>query len=89
MNLSTRRKLIQEVKDYDLNVNRRVADAQKRKILGISEEAEPYTQLNDQDITKMQEITNIFKQLLEKKLLLEKDSDKLKQYSIKCSANDT
>lgn len=69
MNLSTRRKLIQEVKDYDLNVNRRVADAQKRKILGISEQAEPYTQLNEQDIAKMQEITNILKQLLEKKLL--------------------
>jgi hypothetical protein len=53
MNLSTRRKLINEVKDYDLNVNRRVADMQKRKILKINDEVEPYTQLNDQDIRKM------------------------------------
>jgi hypothetical protein len=32
MNISTRRKLINEIKDYDKNMNGRVADMQKRKI---------------------------------------------------------
>ena len=67
MNIPTRRKLIDEIKDYDKNINGRVANLQKQKILGMNETAEPYTQLNEQDIKTMEEITNIFKSLLEKK----------------------
>ena len=67
MNISTRRKLVNEIKDYDKNMNGRVVDMQKRKILGITEAAEPYTQLNERDIRIMEEITSILKQLLEKK----------------------
>jgi hypothetical protein len=37
--------------------------------LGTTETVEPYIQLNEQDIRKMEEITNIFKALLEKKIL--------------------
>ena len=68
MNISTRRKLINEIKDYDKNMNGRVADTQKRKILGTTETAEPYMQLNEQDIRTMEEITSILKQLLEKNI---------------------
>jgi len=50
MNISTRRKLIDEIKDYDKNINGRVANMQKQKILGMNETVEPYTQLNEQDI---------------------------------------
>jgi len=66
MNISTRRALIDEIKDYDQKINGRVANMQKKKILGMNESVEPYTQLNEQDIKKMEEITNIFKSLLEK-----------------------
>ena len=52
MNISTRRKLIDEIKDYDKNINGRVANMQKQKILGMNETVEPYTQLNEQDIKK-------------------------------------
>ena len=52
MNISTQRKLINEIKDYDKNMSGRVADMQKRKILGIAETVEPYIQLNEQDIRK-------------------------------------
>ena len=49
-------------------MNARVANMQKkRKTLGITEEVEPYTQLNQEDIKKMEETTNVFKQLFEKK----------------------
>ena len=65
MNISTRRKLIDEIKDYDKNINGRVANMQKQKIVGMNETVEPYTQLNEQDIKTMEEITNIFKSLLE------------------------
>ena len=69
MNISIRRKLIDETKGYAKNINGRVADMQQRKILGITEQVEPYIQLNEQDIRKMEEITTILKQLLAKKLL--------------------
>jgi hypothetical protein len=36
------------------------------KFSGITEAAEPYTQLNEQDLRNMEEITSILKQLLEK-----------------------
>ena len=36
----------------------------------MNETVEPYTQLNEQDILKMEEITNIFKSLLEKQLVI-------------------
>ena len=67
MNISTRTKLINEYKDYDKHMNSRVANMQKRKILGTTETVEPYIQINEQDIRKMEEITNICKALLEKK----------------------
>ena len=51
MNISTRRKLINDIKDYDKNINGRVIHMQKQK-LGINETVEPYTQLNEQDIKK-------------------------------------
>ena len=66
MNISTRRKLINEVKDYDKHMNSRVANMQKRKILGTNETVEPYTQLNQEELKKMEELTNILKHLLEK-----------------------
>ena len=65
MNISTRRKLINEIKDYERNTNARVADIQKRKILGLNEEVEPYIQLNQEDIRKSEEITHVLKQILE------------------------
>ena len=52
------------------NINGRVANMQKQKILGMNETVEPYTQLNEQDIKNMEEITNVFKSLLEKKLVI-------------------
>ena len=52
MNISTRRALIDEIKDYDQRINGRVANMQKKKILGMSETVEQYTQLNEQDIKK-------------------------------------
>jgi seryl-tRNA(Sec) selenium transferase len=67
MNISTRRKLINEIKDYDKHMNGRVANMQKRKILGTTETVEPYTQLNQEELKKMEELTNILKHLLEKK----------------------
>ena len=67
MNISTRRKLTNEIKDYDKHMNNRVANMQKRKILGTTETVEPYTPLNEHDIRKMEEITNMLKALLEKK----------------------
>jgi hypothetical protein len=59
MNISTRQKLINEVKDHDKNMNARVAAAPKRKLLGIEEEAEPYTQINENDMRNMGELTNL------------------------------
>ena len=47
MNISTRRKLIDEIKDYDKNINGRVANMQKQKILGMNETVEPYTPLTN------------------------------------------
>ena len=52
MNIPTRRKLIDEIKDYDKNINGRVANMQKQKFLGMNEAVEPYTQLKEQDIKK-------------------------------------
>ena len=68
MNISTRSKLINNIKDYDKHMNGRVANMQKRKMLGTTETVEPYTQLNQEDIKKMEELTNIFKQLLKKNI---------------------
>ena len=61
--MEIRRKLINEVKDHDRNMNARVAAIQKRKLLGVDEEAVPYTQINENDMRKMEEITNLLKQL--------------------------
>ena len=68
MNISTRRKQINEIKDYDKHMNGRVVNMQKRRILGTTETVEPYPQLNQEDIKKMEELTNIFKHLLEKNI---------------------
>jgi hypothetical protein len=70
MNITLRKKLINEVKDYEKLTNLRVANIQKRKILGLNEEVEPYIQLNHEDIRKSEEITSVLKQILEKNLLL-------------------
>ena len=66
MNITLRRKLINEVKDYEKLTNARIANIQKRKILGLNEEVEPYIQLNQEDIRKSEEITSVLKQILEK-----------------------
>ena len=67
MNISTRRKLVDEIKNYDKMINGRVANMQRRKILKIPEEVEPYTQLDEYEIDKMNKVTNELKELLEKK----------------------
>jgi len=80
--MEIRRKLINEIKDHDRNMNARVAAIQKRKLLGVDEEAVPYTQINENDVRKMEEITNLLKQLLEKQLLIiSQFKDNITQYS--------
>lgn len=69
MNIAQRKKLIKEIIDSDKDINARVANIQKKKLLGIIDEVIPFTQLNQEDIQKMTMLTSILKQLLEKKLL--------------------
>jgi hypothetical protein len=56
--MEIRRKLINEVKGHDRNMNARVAAAQKRQLLGIAEEAEPYSQINENDLETWKKLQN-------------------------------
>ena len=70
MNIENRRKLIREILDSDKNINARVSNIQRQKILGVVEEVNPYIQINQEDINKMKLYASTLRQVLEKRYLL-------------------
>ena len=65
--MDNRKRLIREVLDQDMNINRRVADITRQKVFGIPEEVSPYIQINQEEINKMSAAAGALRQLLEKK----------------------
>ena len=70
MNMETRRRLIKEVLDSDKNINKRVSNIQRQKLLGVTEDVAPYIQINQEDINKMKIYASTLRQVLEKRYLL-------------------
>ena len=70
MNMETRRRLINEVLDSDKNINKRVSNIQRQKLLGVTEDVAPYIQINQEDINKMKLYASTLRQVLEKRYLL-------------------
>ena len=68
--MDNRKRLIREVLDEDMNINKRVADITRQKVMGIAEEVSPYVQLNQEEFDKMGVSTTALRQILEKKALL-------------------
>ena len=69
MSKNLRDGLIREALDYDKNINARVAKIQQNNASNLDEVARPFIQLNDEEINRMKQDTNLLKSLLEKKLL--------------------
>ena len=70
MNMENRRRLIKEVLDSDKNINIRVSNIQRQKLLGVTEDVAPYIQINQEDINKMKLYASTLRQVLEKRYLL-------------------
>ena len=70
MNIENRRKLIREILDSDKNINARVSNIQRQKLLGNVEEVNPYIQINQEDINKMKLYASTLRHVLEKRNLL-------------------
>ena len=68
--METRRRLINEVLDSDKNNNMRVSNIQRQKLMGVVEDVNPYTQINQEDINKMKIYASTLRQVLEKRYLL-------------------
>ena len=68
--METRRRLINEVLDSDKNINKRVSNIQRQKLLGVTEDVAPYIQINQEDINKMKIYASTLRQVLEKRYLL-------------------
>ena len=68
--METRRRLINEVLDSDKNINKRVSNIQRQKLLGVTEDVAPYIQINQEDINKMKLYASTLRQVLEKRYLL-------------------
>ena len=69
--MNLRNKLIREVLDSDMNINKKLSSIQKKKLAYNPEDAvHPYLQINDDDIDKMKKSTALLRQILEKKRLI-------------------
>ena len=68
--MENRRRLIKEVLDSDKNINVRVSNIQRQKLLGVTEDVTPYIQLNQSDINKMKLYASALRFVLEKRYLL-------------------
>ena len=68
--MENRRRLIREVLDSDKNINIRVSNIQRQKLLGVTEDVAPYIQINQEDINKMKLYASTLRQVLEKRYLL-------------------
>ena len=70
MNIENRRKLVREILDSDKNINIRVSNIQRQKLLGVVEDVNPYIQINQEDINKMKIYASTLRHVLEKRYLL-------------------
>ena len=68
--MENRRRLIKEILDSDKNINIRVSNIQRQKLLGVTEDVAPYIQINQEDINKMKIYASTLRQVLEKRYLL-------------------
>ena len=68
--MNIRNKLIREVLDSDMNINKRLSSIQKNNLAKYPEEPHPYLQINDDDIDKMKKNTALLRHILEKKRLI-------------------
>ena len=70
MDMENRRRLIKEILDSDKNINMRVSNIQRQKLMGVVEDVNPYVQINQEDINKMKIYASTLRQVLEKRYLL-------------------
>ena len=55
MDMDNRKRLIREVLDEDMNINQKVVEINRSRIMGIHDEVAPYVQIDQEEIEKMRQ----------------------------------